>query len=185
MPVSSWTMAEEGSKRVDVAGKDDKCQLTAVFACSMSGDFLPIQLIYQGKTTKCLPKYNFPADWDVTFTANHWCNESTMRQYIDKIILPYLCQKRQELKLSPEQPAVLIFDNFKGQCTEELLKLLDSNNVDVVLVPPNCTDRLQPLDVSVNKAAKDFLRKKFHEWYAKKVCSQLQQKVKTKPFKCC
>ena len=39
-------MAEEGSKRVDVAGKDDKCQVTAVFAYSMSGDFLPIQLVY-------------------------------------------------------------------------------------------------------------------------------------------
>ena len=38
VPVSSWTMAEEGSKTVDVAGKD---QLTAVFACSMSGDFFP------------------------------------------------------------------------------------------------------------------------------------------------
>jgi len=92
-------MAEEGSKRVDLAGKDDKCQLTVVFACSMSGDFLPIQLVYQGKTTKCLPKHNFPADWDITFTANHWCKESTMRQYVKNIILPYLHQKRRELKL--------------------------------------------------------------------------------------
>jgi len=75
----------------------------------------------------------------------------------------------------------LIFDNFKAQCTEELLKLLDSNKIDVVLIPPNCTDRLQPLDVSVNKAAKEFLRKRFHEWYAKQVCSQLQQNVKTQP----
>ena len=121
VPVSSWTMAEEGSKRVDVAGKNDKHQLTAVFASSMSGDFLPIQLVYQGETTKCLPKHSFPPDWDITFTANYWCNELTMRRYVENIILPYLCQKRQELKLPPGQPAVLIFDNFKAQCTEELL----------------------------------------------------------------
>ena len=52
---------------------------------------------------------------------------------------------------SPGQPTVLIFDNFKAQCTEELL---NSNKIDVVLVPPNCTDHLQPLDVSISKAAK-------------------------------
>ena len=52
IPISSWTMEEEGSNRVEVAGKDDKWQLTALFACSMSGDFLPIQLVYQGKTAR-------------------------------------------------------------------------------------------------------------------------------------
>ena len=181
IPISSWTMEEEGSKRVEVVGKDDKRQLTALFACSMSGDFLPIQLVYQGKTARCLPKYQFPSDWDITFSANHWCNESTMHQYIDKIILPYLCQKRKELKLPPEQPAVMIFDNFKGQCTEDLLKLLDSSNIDVILIPPNCTDRLQPLDLSINKAAKEFLRKQFHKWYAKQVCTRLEQKTKKQP----
>lgn len=80
IPVFSWMMEEEGSKRVEVAGKDNKRQLTALFACSMSGDFLPVQLVYQGKTARNLPKYQFPSDWDIAFTPNHWCNESTMHQ---------------------------------------------------------------------------------------------------------
>jgi len=54
-------MEQEGSKRVELLGKDDKMQLTALFACSMSSDF-PIKLVYQGKTTKCLPKFKFPVD---------------------------------------------------------------------------------------------------------------------------
>ena len=62
-----------------------------------------------------------------------------------------------ELKMVPDQCALLIFDNFKGQCTEALFKLLDENNVSVVLIPPNCIDRLQPSDVSMNKSAKEFL----------------------------
>ena len=56
VPVSQWTMEEEGAKRVKIDGKDDKRQITAVFGCSLTGDFLPLQLIYQGKTTKCLPQ---------------------------------------------------------------------------------------------------------------------------------
>ena len=50
VPVSNWKMAEEGAKRVELVGKDDKRQLTAVFAGSMSGEFLPPQLVYQGVT---------------------------------------------------------------------------------------------------------------------------------------
>ena len=67
---SQWTMEKRGTKRVEIAGVEDKRQITAVFACTMSGKFLPMQLIYKGTTCKCLPKYaEFPSDWDVTYTV--------------------------------------------------------------------------------------------------------------------
>ena len=50
VPSSSWTMAKKGSKRVELTGIDNKRQITAVFCGSLTGDLLPIQLIYQGKT---------------------------------------------------------------------------------------------------------------------------------------
>ena len=45
-------MEAEGSKRVEVIGKDDKRQLTAVLAGTLDGDFLPSQIIYQGTTVQ-------------------------------------------------------------------------------------------------------------------------------------
>ena len=93
VPVSSWTMAKEGSKKVPVAGIEDKRQITAVFAATMDGDFLPPQLIYQGKTTACLPSTKFPSNWHITFTPTHWANESTTLAYIERIILPYIKRK--------------------------------------------------------------------------------------------
>ena len=93
VPVSQWTMERKGSKRVEVIGLNDKRQITAVFAGSLSGDFLPVQLVYQGKTSKCLPKVVFPEGWDITCTLNHWCNEETMKDYIKKIIIPYVEKK--------------------------------------------------------------------------------------------
>lgn len=51
----------------------------------------------------------------------------------------------------------------------------------MVLVPPNCTDRLQPLDLSVNRSAKELLRNEFQEWYAQQVCAQLQGKIDKQP----
>ena len=78
VPVSNWTMAKEGEKRVEIVGKDDKRQITAVFAGSMSGDFLPPQVIYQGKIKRCIPSIKFPPDWDITFSENHWSYNDTV-----------------------------------------------------------------------------------------------------------
>ena len=56
----------------------------------------------------------------------------------------------------------------KGSKRVELAGLNDKR-LFVVKVPPNCTDRLQPMDLSVNKAVKEFLRKKFQQWYSSEV----------------
>ena len=39
-------MEKEGSKCVEIIGKDDKRQITAVLAGTLNGDFLPVQLIH-------------------------------------------------------------------------------------------------------------------------------------------
>ena len=65
-------------------------------------------------------------------------------------------------------------DNFTGQKTTAVLDKLEENGIVVVMVPGGTTDRLQPLDVSVNKPAKDFLHEKFRQWYAGEVQKQLE-----------
>ena len=63
-------------------------------------------------------------------------------------------------------PALMIFDCFKGQVTEAFLKKLEQHNLHHFIVPANCTDQLQPLDVSVNKAVKYKLKKHFQLWHS-------------------
>ena len=153
---NTWTMEKEGTKRVEIIAADDRRQITAVFAGTATGDFLPPQLIYKGTTTQCLPTTPFPTDWHITYNDTHWSNEITMIHYVEKILLPYIKAKRRDLLLELEYPALVIFDNFSAQTTTSVIKLLKDNHVRMVMVPPNCTDRLQPLDVSVNKAVKNF-----------------------------
>ena len=86
--MTSWIMEEIGARRVEVVAKDDKRQLTAVFAGSLSGNFLPPQLIYEGKTEQCHPKFKIPTGWHITNSSNHWSNETTMKEYIEMIIIP-------------------------------------------------------------------------------------------------
>lgn len=83
-------------------------------------------------------------------------------------------EKRRQLHLEVDRPALVIFDVFKGQCTEDVLKMLEDNHIEHVVVPVNCTDRLQPLDFSINKSAKEFLRRKFQEWVVDQIAAQLE-----------
>ena len=80
MPVSQWTLAEQGSVQVSVVGKDDKREITVLLAVSASGTLLPPQLIYPGKTPGCPAKINFPQRWHITHSDNHWSTEETMLQ---------------------------------------------------------------------------------------------------------
>ena len=56
-------------------------------------------------------------------------------------------KKGEELKLASLHQALVIFDNFSGQCTDDLFQILSDNSI-AVFIPPNCTDHLHP-DVSV------------------------------------
>ena len=88
VPVSDWTMEKTGAKRVAIAGQEQMISnrsLLCLLELYMNGTFLPPQLIYQGKTPKCLPPLDdVPSDWDVTFTENHWANEMTVMRYLEK-----------------------------------------------------------------------------------------------------
>ena len=97
---------------------------------------------------------------------------------MDEILFPYVRQKRKELGLPGEQTCLVIFDRFKAQCTTTVLEALEENHILVALVPADCTDRLQPLDASINKSVKEFLRDQFH--HASEVSKQLQRKEDVK-----
>ena len=67
-------------------------------------------------------------------------------------------------------------DNFKGQIlTDSVNSLLEANNIRVALLPANATDLLQPMDIALNKPAKDFLKRRFEQWYSDEVTKQLER----------
>ena len=65
VPASQWTLADEGTKQVDVIGVEDKREMTVFLAITLAGKLLPTQLLYEGKTVKCHTTVDFPACWDV------------------------------------------------------------------------------------------------------------------------
>ena len=83
-----------------------------------------------------------------------------MVAYIECVVIPYMNGVHEMLGVGEDQAALVIFDHFKGKLTPKITELLEEN-ITSVLVPPGCTNHLQPLDVSVKISAESFLRSEF------------------------
>ena len=98
-----------------IAGLSDKRQITAVFCGSATGEFLSIQLIYGEKTNQCHPRYQFPSNWHITHSPNHWSNKETMLAYIDEITVPFVSRVREDLSVDGNRQPWLSLTSSRGR----------------------------------------------------------------------
>lgn len=175
VPTSNKTMAKQGSKTVPIKGSTDKRSITATFTITLEGHFLPIQLIYAGKTKKSLPRVDFPKSFSLSANPKHYSNESESIKILEDIIIPYVQKERKKLGLKEDHYALLIMDIFKGQMTPKVLNVLKNNHILLQSVPANFTYLFQPLDVQggPNGYVKRLMKEKFSEWYTAKIMQAL------------
>ena len=84
-----------------------------------------------------------------------------------------LKKKREELNLDKNQPALLIINVFSGQVTKPVIDKMTENNIKLVKVPANMTQLFQPSDLTINGAAKAYMKKRFTEWYSRCIIQEL------------
>ena len=68
---AKYAFSFKGAKNVPIKRVDDKRQITATFAVSLTGKFLLIQLVYKEKTKRSLAKFKFPNAFSLSYTENH------------------------------------------------------------------------------------------------------------------
>ena len=145
-------------------GANNKRAITATLAVTLSSDILPFQLIYQDKTSRSLPCAKFPKGFLLSFNMSHWSNEKETLRFLKEVIEPYLSKKKKELGLPDSQKALLIWDDFKAQSTEDEMEELETQGIKDVPVPKNMTHLLQPLDLTTN-AVKNIEQCKFSNYF--------------------
>ena len=177
VPTSNWTLHQSGASQVPIAGIDDKRQITMVLANTPTGHLLPPQVIYAGTTERCHPTFNFPPGWHITHTKNHWSNESTTLELIEKVLVPYFSTQRTQHGLPEDHHGLVILDVFAAHRTAPVRQAMEDAHINLVYVPAGCTGLLQPLDVSGNGTFKDSLEAEFAEWYAAQIRQQITDGV--------
>ena len=81
-----------------------------------------------------------------------------MKNYVD-----YLFRLRMSENLSKE-PAMMVYDSFRGHLEESVKTKFKHHNFHLAVIPAGLTSECQPLDVSINKPFKDYMRKEWNEW---------------------
>ena len=71
-------MHHAGEKIIPITNSDDKCQVTAIFAASLTGEFLAPKQSTRARQSDPHPKVSVPTGWDIWYSDNHWPIEDTM-----------------------------------------------------------------------------------------------------------
>lgn len=128
-----------GVKYAELIRDSTKSAITVMFAGTASGRLLPPYVIYKG--------LNFYPSWGqggpkgtvYTVTKNGWIDMHSFEDWFVKVVLPD-AQKRPGKKL-------LIGDNHSSHINHHVIDLCKQNQIEFVCLPPNATDKMQPLDV--------------------------------------
>ena len=117
----------KGTKDVKILGMEDKKQITCVVSSSARGELFPIQTIFIGETTRCLPKQSdenvkcVEAEWHFTFSPNHWSTLHTSQQFVEKILEPYLAFKIALHNFPKDQKLIWLIDSWSVHKSSEFL----------------------------------------------------------------
>ena len=106
-PVSNSTLTKKGSKHIPITGGAFKESITATFGITYSGKFLPMQLIYKGKTQRSFPRVNFSSSFSLSANSKHFSNTQESLKLLDEIIIPYVEKEREAL--NPRQESARTF----------------------------------------------------------------------------
>jgi len=90
------TMALKNSSLVPMKSLTEKKNITLTFVSSLLGDFSPMQIIYQGKTSRSQPQvFKFPNGFAVSQNEKHYSNEAETLSVIHKVTELYVERKKK------------------------------------------------------------------------------------------
>jgi len=154
-----------GDKQVTTHSLDEKRAMTLLVGVSASGSLLPFQCMWQGATARSLPSthsagyddaINKGFLFEFTKTQTYWSTISTMKSYVNKILIPYFHKEQHNLQLPETQPCIWQIDVWSVHTSQEFRSWMWDTHPWIILdyVPGGCTGLFQPCDVGMQPVLK-------------------------------
>ncbi|KAJ3566905.1 hypothetical protein NP233_g6700 [Leucocoprinus birnbaumii] len=177
IPVGNHTWAPKGARQVDVFGNNKKRQFTLMVMTTCTGEILPFQAIWSGKTERSLPSSQVRKPAEDAGAAifslggdNHWSTLPCVQEWIRKIVVPYLDQVRQKKKLERMNGCVII-DCWRVHRSKEFLTWMRTEFgwIKIAFIPGGCTGKFQPNDVGIQRIVKHIIRQEASNYFMAQV----------------
>jgi hypothetical protein len=132
-----WTWAGPGSEAISsIIDETEKKGITVITGIEASGAKLPLTVVGNGKTQRCLVALNHPPGvWSVT---------SPTRCSTSDVVCNYQRLLRQHLY--PTGPLIVLLDTFAAHRAMITKAVAEEWGIDLISIPPGCIDALQPLN---------------------------------------
>jgi hypothetical protein len=182
---SNLTWTKCGAKQVATIGEDEKRAFIAVVSALCSRKLLPLQLIYQGATTKSCPQSTAPCyeecvshsfRFEFSKTDTYWSTQETMESLVDKVIAPYFDAEKKALGLPPTQKAIWQIDVWSVHRLAKFQSWMKKYHPSIIVqfVPGGCTGVLQPCNIGIQRVFKHALKRSYHEDIVKMMTAQIE-----------
>ena len=161
--IPNKVISQKGEKNVVVRTQNqEKIRVTCLLSICADGDKLPPYIIFKGKNSnnKAFNKlknnlYIKTNKIFINFNNNAWSTTELMLDWIDKVYLAYI--KKDPLC----GEGLLIIDKASSHISEEVIEKCTGNLMDLSILPAGTTSIMQPLDISINKKFKNYIREKY------------------------
>lgn len=185
-PGDKMTWAETGTSQVSLLRNEEKRAFTVVVGVAASGEALPFQAVYKGKSDVSCPSNDSPFFEEATEagikfvfsgTDTYWSNHETMHQYVNKVLVPYIQRQKEALNLPDTQMTLWSIDVWAVHRSKEFRTWMRMNHPRILLdyVPGGTTGVAQPCDVGIQRTFKLSAKRSYHEDVVKSCLAEIRK----------
>lgn len=151
-------VSAKGKKQVGALTSQERGEsATGVIACNAAGHFIPPMVIFRRKRMKIELTNGGPPGAVYSCQEKGWMSHDGFLEWLEHFI--------KFAHPTKEDPVILILDGHVSH-TKNLKAILRAREAGVVMIslPPHCTHRLQPLDVSFFGPFKVYYNEAIRSW---------------------
>lgn len=154
----SKVIALKGRRQVGTLTSAERGQLVTVELCmSAAGHYIPPLLVFPRVRMKAELLNGAPHGTIAACQPNGWMQTEIFVQWLGHFIA--------HVRPSKDKPVLLILDGHVTHTKNlDLIDLARKNGVIILCLPPHCTHKCQPLDVSFNSPLNQFYSQEVKAW---------------------
>ncbi|XP_049886788.1 uncharacterized protein LOC126381335 [Pectinophora gossypiella] len=168
-PKPGRVLVKKGNKNIYSTSGNEKENLTVLFTTNAAGDIAPPMVVFSYDRIPRDIAESIPSNWGIGRSETGWMCASTFYEYIANIFHPWLLESGIPL------PIIFFLDGHASHVTKHLSDFCAQHDIEIVVLYPNSTHLLQPMDVAIFRPLKRFWKQETTKWKTQNLGQQVKK----------